>query len=161
MTISNILQIFSDIFFIFSEKLFPWPNFWLAISDKNDTKIRKLSTTPKVRKILTFQIFKLERRDRFLFREKWKSQGFLEKRSKIILTRRREIFTNPWLFQPFCTRKMCEKRLLFHENHRKTLGFAHFRPKKPVFYPSENCVFASEGAAGDFYAILEVLISCK
>jgi hypothetical protein len=54
---------------------------------------------------------------------------------------------------------LCEKRLLFHKKHRKTLGFAHFYPKNPLFKCFVRGVFASEGAVDDFYAILVVLIS--
>lgn len=65
MTILNILQIFQAFFSSFSEKTFLCSVFCPELSDKNDTKVRVLFATPKVRKILTFQIFKLERRDAF------------------------------------------------------------------------------------------------
>ena len=65
ITILNILQIFQAFFSSFSEKTIFCPVFRPELSDKNDTKVRALFATPKVRKILTFQIFKLERLDAF------------------------------------------------------------------------------------------------
>jgi hypothetical protein len=58
-------QIFQVFFSSFSEKTFLFSVFRPELSDKNDTKVRALFATPKVRKILTFQIFKLERLDAF------------------------------------------------------------------------------------------------
>jgi hypothetical protein len=65
MTILNMRQIFQVFFSSFSEKTFLCSVFCPELSDKNDTKVSRLSATPKVRKILTFQIFKIERLDAF------------------------------------------------------------------------------------------------
>ena len=65
MTILDILQIFQAFFSSFSEKTIFCSVFRPKLSDKNDTKVRVLFATPKVRKILTFQFFKLERLDAF------------------------------------------------------------------------------------------------
>jgi hypothetical protein len=65
MTMLDILQIFQVFFSSFSEKTFLCSVFCPELSDKNNTKGRVLFATPKVRKILTFQIFKLERLDAF------------------------------------------------------------------------------------------------
>jgi hypothetical protein len=65
MTILNMRQIFQVFFSSFSEKTIFCSVFRPELSDKNDTKVRALFAAPKVRKILTFQIFKLERRGAF------------------------------------------------------------------------------------------------
>ena len=70
MTMLDILQIFQVFFSSFFEKTIFCTVFRPKLSDKNDTKVRALFATPKVRKILTFQFFKLERCDRFVFRKK-------------------------------------------------------------------------------------------
>ncbi|MBQ5370678.1 MAG: hypothetical protein IIU50_03870, partial [Bacteroidaceae bacterium] len=52
-----------------------------------------------------------------------KNQGFVEKRSKIIFTRRREISKKPNLFPTFQVSKISTSTPLFHEKTTKALGF--------------------------------------
>jgi hypothetical protein len=86
-----------------------------------------------MRKILTNALDEIERVVATTFDLAEKNQGFVEKRSKIIFTRRREIFTNPNLFPTFQVCKISTSPPLFHEKMTKALGFFTFLPEKPHF----------------------------
>jgi hypothetical protein len=107
-----------------------------------------------VRKILTFQIFKLERLDAFEPYGKWKSQGFVEKRSKEISTRRREIFTNPWLFSALRHLIFAPKVEELWKFHRKIPRLFVISQNKFRFWQLHTAIFASKDKARKIWAIL-------
>ena len=86
-----------------------------------------------MRKILTYAVDEIERGVATTFDLAEKKQGFVEKRSKIIFTRRREISKKPNLFPTFQVSKISTSPPLFHEKTTKALGFFTFLPEKPHF----------------------------
>ena len=107
-----------------------------------------------MRKILTFQIFKLERRDAFASYGKWKSQGFVEKRSKIFFTSRREIFTNPWLFSALRHLVFAPKVGELWKFHLKSPRLFVISQNKFRFWQLYTAIFASKDKARKIWAIL-------
>ena len=86
-----------------------------------------------MRKILTNAVDEIERVVSTTFDLAEKNQGFVEKRSKIFFTRRREISKKPNLFPTFQVSKISSSPPLFHEKTTKALGFFTFLPEKPHF----------------------------
>ena len=95
----------------------------------------------KMRKILTNQVCILERENHTTSDLVWKSQGFFEKRSKIIFTSRREIFTKPWLFSIIPSRFFKKLSHFFSENPEKPWKFAEKVPKSLIFAPMRIAYF--------------------
>jgi hypothetical protein len=86
-----------------------------------------------MRKILTNALDEIERVVATTFDLAEKNQGFVEKRSNVFSTRRREISKKPNLFPTFQVSKISTSPPLFHEKMTKALGFFTFLPEKPHF----------------------------
>ena len=86
-----------------------------------------------MRKILTNAVGEIERVVATTFDLAEKNQGFVEIRSKIIFTRRREISKKPNLFPTFQVSKISTSPPFFHKKTTKALGFFTFLPEKPHF----------------------------
>ena len=86
-----------------------------------------------MRKILTNALDEIERVVATTFDLAEKNQGFVEKRSKVFSTRRREISKKPNLFPTFQACKISTSPPLFHEKTIKALDFFTFLPENPLF----------------------------
>ena len=86
-----------------------------------------------MRKILTNAVDEIERVVATTFDLAEKNQGFVEKRSNVFSTRRREISKKPNLFPTFQVCKISTSPPLFHEKTIKAQGFFTFFPENPPF----------------------------
>ena len=101
---------------------------------KRPTYYHQFFSPQKMRKILTNQVCILERENHTTLDLVWKSQGFFEKRSKIIFTRRREIFTKPWLFSIIPSRFFTKLSHFFSKNPEKPWGGVAEKVPKILFF---------------------------
>ena len=94
-----------------------------------------------MRKILTNWVCILEDENYTTLGWFEKSQGFVEKRSKIIFTRRCEIFTNPWLFLIISPLFFMKSPHFFGGKPWKILGFCWKVWKNLFFNPARIAYF--------------------
>ena len=98
-----------------------------------------------MRKILTNDVDEIERVVATTFDLAEKNQGFVEKRSKVIFTRRREISKKPNLFPTFQVSKISTSLPLFHEKNDKSLRLFHIPPRKAPFLTARTRRICDQG----------------
>ena len=101
-----------------------------------------------MRKILTSALFVLEKQHRYILGRIITNQDFVETNLRKILTRRRKIFTDPWIFQTIFFLFFAHKSRKAYARRRNRTLLHLFAGKIEHFKPPEIRVFQTKHTVG-------------